>query len=445
MVPFIVWGALVFVTAARHLALPLMEIIILVSVVLGWDFQSHLSPFSLFGWGVTYNDLLMALCMVNWALLVFSGRKVWPEKRLVKALSLFWMYMMTIPIIYTLILNPGDMQWIPSEMGYLFYYLLIFPFCHAVEKKGAMDQLLKVLFFAIIGATVVTVLYHQGILYIPAYLGRGFGGGRVHETSPAVMLVGFFVAIALLTFGKRKVPMRLFALLTLASSAVLMLLSQARSFLIAVPAGLVTFFFVVRLRYKIEGSNRSLGGALLRWLVWLLAVGVIILGVSALFPEARDEFLDRWDQLSELGHISVESRKTDVTILLPYALAGNPITGLGAGRSYVEMKLEYGLGSSRGAHSVWVYLFVKAGVFGVLLFLNYQYVVLRAAYTIWTDKSRDPLSVAWAAAIFISNVSVLVLSSIFTVACLSESMTIIYCLFFAVLNSFLRQGRPEVS
>ena len=442
--PFIILGVVMFLALTRHLSLPLMEITIFVSVVLAWSFQYALSPFSLLGWGVTYNDILMVLCMVNWALLVFTGRKIRPEKQLVKPLFLFLIYMV-IPILYTVIRTPRDIQWIPSEIGYLFYYLLIFPFSYAVEEKGAIDRLTKVLLSAIIVAAVLIALYNQGVLYIPSRTGRGFGGGRANEVSDAIVSAGFFFAGAVLILGKCKRSVRLIASLALASSALLMLLSQTRLLLISIPAGLVALLFVMRSRYEVEGDRLVFGLALSRWLMLLLVIGVIVLGISVLFPEARDEFLARWRELSEPEHISVVSRKTDVTILLPYALAENPITGVGIGRSYEQMAVEYQLGSARGAHSIWVYLFVKTGIVGVLLFLNLQYAILRTAYTIWADRTTDPMSVAWAAAIFTSLVATLVLSSFYTVANLTEDMTIIYCLFLAILNSFLRQERPEVS
>lgn len=442
---FLSFGTVLFVALTKYLPLLLMEITIFVSVVLGWSFQFGLSPFSLLGWGVTYNDILLVLCIANWALLVFSGRRVWPEKQLAKPLFLYSIYMV-IPILYTVIRNQGDIQWILPEIGYLFYYLLIFPFSLAVEEKGAIDRLTRALLISIIVAAVLILLYNLGVLNIPSRFGRGFAGGRVRITSEEVMLVGFFFALAILVFGDRKAWMRMLALLAFVSSSLLMLLSQTRTLLLSVPVGLITFFFVMRARYKISGSVFSFSLALSRSLVILLLIGVVILGIFVLLPEVRDDVVQHMEQVFDPAEVNpIAKRLTDITILLPNVLAENPITGIGIGRSWEDLWFFSQTGSSRGAHSIWVYLFVKTGIVGLLLFLGLQFAILRTAYTIWADRMREPISVAWGAGMLTSVVATLSLSSFFAFLNLSQTMTIIYCLFIAIMSLFIRQERSEVS
>lgn len=434
----IIWGAVLFLVLTKQLSFLLMQTTIFVSLTLGWGFQTGLSPFSLFGWGITYNDMLIVLCIMNWGLHVVSGSANWPKKELVKPLIFFLIYML-IPILYTMNFDQEHIWRIPPTVGYLLYYVLLLPFCHALKDVKEIGRLVKIFLIAIISAGIVTALYNQGILYLPyPHAGRGFNTVRTQNVLQGVMVTGFFFSLSLLQFWRGQRIVRLLAWLALASSIIMILLSQGRTLvLIALPAGLISFLFTIRLRYRIEGVEWSFGRTALRGLIILLIVVFLSVIFSIRFRESSQAFFLRLSEISNPTQAgSITTRVKGLRLLTPYVLERNPITGLGIGATHMELKAQYGMDSSSGVHNIWLYLFSRAGIFGVLFFLNYQYSILRTVYRLIVN-ARDPKFVALASGMFSSMVAVLGVSTIYTPESLTEGMTIVYCMFFAILNTII--------
>lgn len=423
------WGAFCFAVLRSQLSLLLSGVTIFVAVVLGWGFQLALSPFSIFGWKVTYNDILFLLCMLNWAFTVFSTKPDWPHIDIILPLIVFLVYLI-IPTVYTLIIAPNDARFIPGEIGAYTRYLLILPFRQAVSKDGSVGFLIRVFLVAIVVAAILIMLYYQGVVYIPVRDERGFDGGRVRQIPESTSLIGFCFASAVLIFGGKNSP-RVLAMTALVSSLVLLMLSLTRSAMGAMFVGLGFLFIMTRIYDRGEPGSSSFR----RWLGLLALVGILSVCVTYALPEVRMAFVDRFTHLSTPGS---DARVKSFTVLLPYALSRNPVTGIGIGRTFTWLQSHYDLTNDRGAHSTYVFLLVKTGVIGLLLYVNLQYRTLRTAYNLFQKSTNDAVQRIWISGMSSGVLSVLALSAILNASSLTESVSVIYSLFIVLLDRSAR-------
>lgn len=283
-------------------------------------------------------------------------------------------------LITVFIVQGKVIQWFRELIPFL-TLLLYFPLIEVMQNRRNAGILLISFFIlaAVIG--VQNILGYRENLREAVYYWEIASGRQVaNETiffSGIVFLVGIF-------FHTSSFAARIFIVGLLIFFGLTLVVTFSRGYWIGTVLGIMVIFFLLDLPKKI---------------LFLVSFGVIIVVSLSVFyslfgsitPYLGKSILQRASTLSALqGDLSLMNRLSESKSIIGYILQ-NPILGYGLGATFsyfniihfVTVKTFY-------SHNAYLYFWFKLGVFGVISFLGFYFLNLKACFRL-TNMSRSEL------------------------------------------------------
>jgi O-antigen ligase len=431
-----------WVIIARNYLFLVVLLFISVNIIFGWGTQKALAPIEIGNWSISYNYLLLIICLLSAGVLFLFGELKLPSKQLYIPI-LFFILLVTLSLSQTYIFSPNDRFAIFTEGGSMYFYLLLFPFVHVLRNGNKLRIVALVIVIANIIAAIFTFGYLHGFIYLPGIRNEFGEFSRSFVVPPDIVLFGWFLCWSVIFFLKRDNLLRVLAFIGLISGVYIFFASQTRTLIFTIPVGMFAFLFFVWWLNMSKSKKTGNLQAFFRVMIVLIFFFGIIGFISLIFPEEIENFINRTNNLTS-QETSYYRRAIEPKVLWNYAFQQNPIFGIGIGRSFVDLYIRYDLEALREVHSNITWLLLKLGIIGLFLYLFIIYRVIRMGISN-IPIARDDLQTTWLVS------SVVGVFSVFIHGCIAESTlanqydVILLVLFIAIIDNINFENRTYVS
>jgi O-antigen ligase len=358
---------------------PEIIIALLLLIATGFFPQEALPEFGALGGSVRAEDLLLAGLAV---LLVFRGLTRMPlgrlpERQLYIALAAVLAIMLASAIRADIFLGV-DKKAVLAELRTYFYLLplVLIPLLLESEESARRlwNLLIAVILILALGQVMQALfdipLLHGGRLEATVTLDKVYSGS-MRSTVPGIYLIifGFLYALGNLLQGCKS---RVFWILTTGLCALAILLTYGRALWLVTALGL----FILGLSFGVRKI-------ILLSILGAFATAIILIGAASLKPTLLTAIEDRGASISSEIHGGSSLNWRYIENTYAYAkIEKAPIAGIGLGASYKPIVggLDAWVEQTRFIHNGYLYLVLKTGVIGALVFAFFWISLLKIGW-----------------------------------------------------------------